>query len=659
MPHPKTIQAWLANSDVCGDPGIQEAHLNKLKQIANKFNEGRSKLVCSLVFDEMYIRKQMLWSFEQRKYIGLANTESSNAVQPDLQGKVASQAIAFMIKGLNADLVYPVAYFLINTLTKAQKTDLLQEIVNAVSKTGIQISSITSDGLATNFSTFSLMGANLDLYSPQFQPHFNNDNGEQISIILDPVHMLKLVRNTLAGKGIIYDDQDEQIEWRFFEALYEFSKDNDLRTHKLNKKHIQWGKNKMNTRIAIETFSESCANSMEAMKQMNVAQFENVGATIKFIRIVNSLFDIFNSKSSSHDNVFKNVLSSQNKRIIFDFFKTTIRYFRSLKVEEVRKFKNKTTNIIEEKIVRIPILKSRNSCAFRGFIIDMHSLMSIYEHYVEDTQIMKAIPTYSLLQDVVEMFFGKIRACGGFNNNPNAHQFKGAYRKLLTNIKVDVSDHSNCRHFDHSLPHDISFSNIYFISSRSVHSTDFESVDSVYEKQKEGILEEAARLDELASCDYYKNQASHFTITYMASMIEQKILNCPRFYCDNCKIVFEQNDKIQTYNSSLLRRKPCLSTIHICQTAEKFSKIIDIRQSNHDFDFRAVYCQIFRSIDITSLYCDSSFECDKNHKYHFVKCIVGEYISQKAAYISKQITLDGHKELFRQHLNHMVLFNGL
>lgn len=402
LPHPKTIQAWLANSDVCGEPGLHQHHLDKLKKIAAKFNGSGSPLVCSLVFDEMYIRKQMVWSFEQNNYVGLARMENFDD-QPDkadLQNVMANQVILFMLKAVNANFNFPVAYYLIDSLTKIQKKDLLSKVISGVLETGIKISNITSDGLASNFSTFSSLGANLDIFSSQFKTHFCNDKGEKIHIILDPAHMIKLVRNTLAGKGCIYDDKNKKIEWRYFEALYQFSKDNDLRTHKLNKKHIQWEKNKMNTRIAIETMSGSCANSMEFLNNVGIPEFENADASVRFIRIINNLFDIFNSKNSNSENVYKNELSSQNKRIIFDFFRSTIQYFKSLKIEETRSHKNKVTNVIQEKKVMLPILKSRNFCAFKGLIIDMYSMISMYTEYVERSQMIKAIPAYNLLQDV-------------------------------------------------------------------------------------------------------------------------------------------------------------------------------------------------------------------------------------------------------------------
>lgn len=96
----------------------------------------------------------------------------------------------------------------------------------------------------------------------------------------------------------------------------------------------------------------------------------------------------------------------------------------------------------------------------------MHSAMHMFTELIEEKSLLTFLPTYYILQDVIEMFFGKIRACGGFNNNPNVHQFKGAYRKLQANIKVQPSKLGNCRYFDNDLPNNLNFSDIYFVSSR-------------------------------------------------------------------------------------------------------------------------------------------------------------------------------------------------
>lgn len=280
------------------------------------------------------------------------------------------------------------------------------------------------------------------------------ENDEIFFVILDPCHMLKLIRNRLASCSKFIDGENNNIEWRYIVALYQYSIKNGLHTHKLTKKHIDWERHSMNVRIACETFSDSVANSIQFLMDQNVPEFQGAQPTIDFVRRINKLFDCFNSRHSFDQNIFKRKLSAENNRVIFDFFRDTIKFFTSLKVEVIfyKKVKNddaddadnaddaktkKNTKNGEKKkkqykriIGRIevhPIPLTIHKTAFRGFIINMKSLSQMYKMYVEQEAVLKAIPTYNFLQDVLESTFARIRACGGFNNNPNVNEFKGKF----------------------------------------------------------------------------------------------------------------------------------------------------------------------------------------------------------------------------------------
>lgn len=217
----------------------------------------------------------------------------------------------------------------------------------------------------------TLLGAILKENS--MQPFINNPlNNEKIYIIQDPCHMEKLARNTLASKQIIYDAQGNKIEWRYFESLYQFSTAYDLKTHKLTKKHMDWKRNSMNVALAVETFSESVAITMQFLKNQGVSQFEGCEHTIAFIKRMNTIFDIFNTRNCKDRNIFKRVLSKENKRVIFDFFDETIQYFKSLYVDEDYFIKQKGKKKVKTIKKRVLLLKSRNRTGFRGYIIDMH-----------------------------------------------------------------------------------------------------------------------------------------------------------------------------------------------------------------------------------------------------------------------------------------------
>lgn len=331
LPHRRTMRSWHQNSDIKSDPGIQEVHMTKLKKIANDYKEKHGHdLVCSLVFDEMNIRKQIYWSLQQLDYVGYVNYGQD---MNDEQKTVARQAIVFILNGINANFEFPVAYYFINTLKHESRNNLLNEIIAAVTECGICISNITFDGYTSNVPMCQLFGADLDIHSPTFQTFFLNPvNKEKIYIIIDPCHMEKCLRNALAGSKVLYDDRGEKIEWRYIESLYDYCKKHSIHTNKLSKKHINWKDHKMNVAIAVETMSESVACTMEYLMKQNVPEFEGASATIKFIRVVDTLFDIFNSKSTQNNNIFKRSLNEENKRVVFDYLENCIQYFKGFKV---------------------------------------------------------------------------------------------------------------------------------------------------------------------------------------------------------------------------------------------------------------------------------------------------------------------------------------
>lgn len=284
----------------------------------------------------------------------------------------------------------------------------------------------------------------------------------------------------------------------------------------------------------------------------------------------------------------------------------------------------------------------------------MYSMRLLYEEFIEVERILKCIPTYQFLQDVIELFFGRIRACGGFNNNPNVNQFKGAYRKLLSNIKIDTSELSNCRAFDKNLPEDFNYSDIYFVSCKRASLV---LDEDIYDAQKSKILEEMAVLAELESNSVLLDGTvgtTQFSTAYITSCIEKKISEHPSFHCNSCKSVFSENDKIDmdVFDLNIVNWKPCISSVEICKTAENFFRLYDIQKLKNQFDFKVLYCLIFRSLNFETLYKNSKFDCDVNHKYQLIKCIVGQYITKRATHVSRELTFD----LYESHTNKGSIF---
>lgn len=713
LPAVRTIQAWFSNSDIRGEPGIQEDTMERLQKIATEFREKNGRdLLCSLIFDEMHLRQQVLFSMEKMEYVGYANYGQKPGHE---QTTVAKQAIVFLLNGIEVNFEFPVLYNFIDDLDMHARKKLIEDVIAMVTRCGIRITNITFDGYSANIPAMELLGAKLkinfnknnQITKSQWHPYIINPiNGKKIHVILDPCHMEKLVRNRWATCQVFYDSAGEKIEWRYVEALYEYSLKHDFKTHKLTKRHMQWKRNMMNVQLAVETFSSSVACSMEYLMNLGVPEFQGAKATVAFIKRMDNLFNIFNSRHCNGPNIFKRRMSKENKRVIYDFIDGTIKFFKSLKTENyyyknapdeneeennentaknTKKTKKKRV-VVEIKI--LPILKTRHRTGFLGFIIAMESLKLMYDEYVEESQgnqVILNIPTYCLLQDPLEMLFGRIRACGGCNNNPNVLEFKGAYRRIQCNMRMDLSPGSNCRMFDMFLPDNLFYSNIYFVSSKRARVV----MDSeTYEKQKKSILDlmkdteamesnvrnvrnngpgdddddvDVDDVDSALATQHILDGTSQFMTAYIASQIERKIINCKNFYCNGCRSVFSENEKATSIDANFLSWTPCKTTTEICSHAEKFVKMYNVHNQSpqqQSFDFKVLYCLIFRTLDFSKLFSKSKFECDISHKYQFIKCIIGQYVAIRAHQISKQFTLERRETIIRQQYHRLTNFMG-
>lgn len=219
--------------------------MERLQKIAEEFkSKNGHELMCSLVYDEMHVRQQVLFSLQKMDYVGYADY---GKIQENGQKNIAKQAIVFLLNGIEVNFEFPVAYHFINELSMNERKDLIVEIITSVTRCGIHITNLTFDGHSANMPAMEMLGAKLKINTRtknrKLKPYFPNpNNGKRIYCILDPCHMEKLVRGRWATCGVFFNSAGNKIDWNYIVALYEYSCRNDFRTHKLTKKHIQWKK---------------------------------------------------------------------------------------------------------------------------------------------------------------------------------------------------------------------------------------------------------------------------------------------------------------------------------------------------------------------------------------------------------------------------------
>lgn len=339
--------------------------------------------------------------------------------------EVANQSIVFLVNNINGSWKVPIAYFFITSLTTEQKCELLKMCVQKCEEVVINIVSVTCDGPASNFAMLQELGC-----------HFTKGQTDSIfkcgestlHAFFDPCHMVKLIRNTFGDLRVLEDVHGRKIDFTYLEALINLQEKEGLHmATKITKAHVYFAKQKMKVRLATQLLSNSVADALEfCNSELKLKAFKNCEGTVSFIKLLNDVFDILNSHSIRPPGL-KKAMCPQNIGLIEVLFEGAIGYIRGLKLPSGQL-----------------VIESRRKTGFVGLIIDIKSALALYRHLVENTKILKYLPLYKISQDHVELFFSAIRARGGFNNNPNAVQFKAAFKRLLIRAEIRDEGLGNC-----------------------------------------------------------------------------------------------------------------------------------------------------------------------------------------------------------------------
>lgn len=391
LPSVSTMRNWYASLNAC--PGYTIESFNILKQKAMAHREAkRSKLRCALMNDEMAIRLHAQWNATKMQFDGFVDTGRSVSGQDSLP--LAKDALVYLVSGFDEDFKIPIAYFLVNGLTAVDRAALTNEIFIRLYEIGIEVMSLTLDGLPANLAMCKILGADFENETAYISDPTQSNH--KIYVFLDPPHMLKLARNSFGTRNLV-DIDGGLIDWKYLSLLYDVQKSLPWNLgNKLNKAHMQWEKQKMSVKIAAETMSNSVADSLQFMIG-ECDSFKHAESTSNYVRIINDIFDVMNStKNSTNATGFKRAITKTTAHELFSRFREALHYLRGLKVEGEGR----------------SILKSSVYTAFIGFYNNMINLMNMYEDYVESDQV-EEIFTHRLCQDHLECFFGSIRSMGG------------------------------------------------------------------------------------------------------------------------------------------------------------------------------------------------------------------------------------------------------
>lgn len=126
-----------------------------MSELCKNVKAENKKLYFSLTCDEMAIRKLIGFDGKQwHEHVNIAGdiNESGNNME-------ATNALVFMLVGINSYFKIVIAYYLVHILTDKEKSYILNDILHVAHSYVIPIRNVTFDGSSTNISIIEKTGS--------------------------------------------------------------------------------------------------------------------------------------------------------------------------------------------------------------------------------------------------------------------------------------------------------------------------------------------------------------------------------------------------------------------------------------------------------------------------------------------------------------------
>ena len=302
LPHPSSLANWTSTIDC--EPGF---FLDVFEALAQKVEGDVTTRDCALLCDAMSIMSGVMYRKSTGTFEGFINY-GSDIVSFD-EDTVATEALVFMLVGLRSLWKFPVGFVLTDKIDGHDLHCLLSQCLNHSAKHGLIVHMVTMDGAPSNFLAMKRFGCKMGSVVKNIDGRFKVSCYPHVLYFYpDPPHMLKLARNALADLGV-FRIGESLIEWKFIANLHEVQLDEGLKFgNKLGSGHIEYQRHKMNVRVAAQTFSNSVADAIEFLMINDHPLFQGANATVKFIRMLDRMFDLLNSKNFHSSGYYKKPL---------------------------------------------------------------------------------------------------------------------------------------------------------------------------------------------------------------------------------------------------------------------------------------------------------------------------------------------------------------
>lgn len=285
LPPVPIARDWMSNT-TCGPgfPGVVYENLRDRASVADG-----SKLLCTLVVDDMSIRKEISHDGRSvRGYIDFGTSVEDDSLP------AARNVLVFMAVSLELDWKAPCAYFFVDALSDKDLASLIRLCISKLHDAHTQVLSVTFGGPTFNAGLLRELGANP---SPEaMQPWFPHPEcpDSRVHVAFDARQMHALVKTSLALLQRLCDSTASEIRWIYVMELHRAQAFVYPTGHKFS--GIDWEALGMKIRLAQPTLGLNFANGIEYCgRTLKVPHFFGCEATIRFIKTFHQLTEILRS----------------------------------------------------------------------------------------------------------------------------------------------------------------------------------------------------------------------------------------------------------------------------------------------------------------------------------------------------------------------------
>ncbi|NXO48983.1 THAP9 transposase, partial [Aramus guarauna] len=424
LPHPysltkqvyinsECISSWLSNSEAAA--GFSN---NIFLRLQEKVERGeQAYCYCALMVQDMSLQKKHEWDPQTQRLTGFVDL-GTGVLDAD-EAPLASEAIVLMAVGIASPWTAPLGYFFVNSTTGQLLAQLLRQTINKLNNIGIRVLSVTSGTTARGAETARALGIRIDPERIQCTFQHPPGSAHSITYFFDICHALQLIRNALQCFQKI-ECLSDTVRWQHVVELAALREQRVLEP--CSPKSGRPGSEEsyhLKVNLATLLFSEGVADALEHLQKLGLASFQNCSGTVKFVRLMSHLCDIFHGRGPYRRGL-NGPLAAGNYTKISHLFNEAKNFFVTLTDSMGR-----------------CIIKSKRRLGFLSFLLNAESFKWLYTNYVCAEGILSQhLLTYTFSLDPLELFLRALQQACGSSGSPTCTMFQAAYHKLLASCSL-------------------------------------------------------------------------------------------------------------------------------------------------------------------------------------------------------------------------------